>query len=226
MLSYSLAHDLRQPLITISGYSHRLRDSVQTGIEKHYVERIVESIDEVNIRADSLLYFANLFRSPLQCVAMDLGRLAHSELSRLQRQQPSRQLLSTVHPNLSIWADPNLMTQALHELIFNAWKFTSNRPISMIEVGTVIGEQGELTVFVRDNGVGFNMAYVNTLLEPFQRIESIPGSAGRGLGLTKVRSILTKHGGRLWATSEIDVGSTFYFSLPSSSSASESSSLS
>ncbi len=215
MLSYSLSHDLRQPLIAISGYSHRLNAEVTSSEGQRYLERIAAGIDQVNIRADALLYFANLSRRRLQRVTIDLGQLASDQLRRLQRETPTRQLLALVQPGLSIWADLALMTEAINELLLNAWQFTAGRDQSIIEVGSHLGEQGDTVYFVRDNGMGFDMAYVNTLFEPFQRIESIPGSAGQGLGLAKVKRIVARHGGKLWAESQINAGSVFYFTLSS-----------
>ncbi len=213
MLSYSLAHDLRQPLIAIGGFGHRLKEEVASGQGQHYLERIAASIEQVNLRADALLYFANLSRRRLQRATADLGQLATTQLSDLKRQHPLRQLLTLVQPQLLTWADPDLVTEAMHELILNAWNFTANRDQSLIEVGSEIGENGETIFFVRDNGAGFDMAYVNTLFEPFQRIETVPGSAGQGIGLAKVKRIVAKHGGKLWAESEVDKGAVFRFTL-------------
>ncbi|WP_341906653.1 ATP-binding protein [Polaromonas sp. YR568] len=213
MLSYSLAHDLRQPLIAIGGFGHRLKEEVVSDQGQHYLERIAASIEQVNLRADALLYFANLSRRRLQRATVDLGQLATAQLSDLKRQHPQRQLLTLVQPELLTWADPELVTEAMHELILNAWNFTANRDQSLIEVGSEIGENGETIFFVRDNGAGFDMAYVNTLFEPFQRIETVPGSAGQGIGLAKVKRIVAKHGGKLWAESEIDQGAVFRFTL-------------
>ncbi len=214
LLSYSLAHDLRQPLIAISGYGHRLKNEVASEQGQRYLQRIAAGVDQVNVRADALLYFANLSRRRLQRVPVDLGQLASRQLARLQREQPARQLLAPVQPHLTVQADLELVTEAIGELIFNAWKFTAGRDQSVIEVGSDMGEQGDTIYFVRDNGAGFNMAYVNTLFEPFQQIETTPGTAGHGIGLAKVKRIIDRHGGRLWAESRLNEGSAFYFTLP------------
>ena len=213
LLSYSVSHDLRQPLIAISGYIHRLKREVASSEGQRYLGRIAAGVEQVNIRADALIYFANLSRRRLQRVTIDLEQLANDEFQRLQREAPERQLLALVQPGLSVWADLALMTEAINELILNAWQFTAGRDQSIIEVGSKLGEQGETIYFVRDNGLGFDMAYVNTLFELFQRIEPIPGSAGQGLGLAKVKRIIARHGGKLWAESQINEGSVFYFTL-------------
>ncbi|MBC7608381.1 MAG: PAS domain S-box protein [Polaromonas sp.] len=213
LLSYSVSHDLRQPLIAISGYIHRLKREVASSEGQRYLGRIAAGVEQVNIRADALIYFANLSRRRLQRVTIDLEQLANDQFRRLQREAPARQLLALVQPGLSVWADLALMTEAINELILNAWQFTAGRDQSIIEVGSKVGEQGETIYFVRDNGLGFDMAYVNTLFELFQRIEPIPGSAGQGLGLAKVKRIVARHGGKLWAESQINEDSVFYFTL-------------
>lgn len=134
-------------------------------------------------------------------------------MSRLQREQPVRQLLALVKPNLSIWADLELVTEAVNELIFNAWRFTAGRDQGIIEAGRDVGEQGETIYFVRDNGTGFNMAYINALFEPFQRIETMQEAQEQGIGLAKVKRIIAKRGGRLWAEGNPNDGATFYFTL-------------
>lgn len=214
LLSYSLAHDLRQPLIAISGYSHRLKSQDLSDDGRRYVERIGVGIDQLNVRADALLYFANLSRRPLRRGTVDLGKLANDQLLRLQRDQPDRQLRVLVPPQLPVWADIDLMAELVNELIFNAWKFTAGCEQGVIEVGSEIGEQGETIYFVKDNGAGFNMTYVDTLFEPFQFLETMPGAAGQGIGLAKAKRIVVKHGGRIWAESRINEGSVFYFTLP------------
>lgn len=213
VLSYSLAHDLRQPLIAISGYSHRLKNLNLSDDGRRYVERIDVGVDQLNVRADALLYFANLSRRQIRRGTVDLGKLANDQLSRLQRDQPDHQLRVFVPPQLFVWADSDLMVELVNELIFNAWKFTAGRDHGIIEVGSEIGEQGETIYFVKDNGAGFNMTYVDTLFEPFQYIETMPGSAGQGVGLAKAKRIVAKHGGRIWAESRINEGSAFYFTL-------------
>jgi light-regulated signal transduction histidine kinase (bacteriophytochrome) len=190
-----------------------LKNEVASSQGQRYLERIAAGVDQVNVRADALLYFANLSRRRLQRVTIDLGQLAHDQVSRLQREQPVRQLVVLIQPNLSIWADLQLVTEAVNELIFNAWRFTAGRDQGIIEVGSDIGEQGETIYFVRDNGTGFDMAYINTLFQPFQRIETMQEAPEQGIGLAKVKRIIAKHGGRLWAESNPNDGATFYFTL-------------
>lgn len=120
MLSYSVSHDLRQPLIAISGYSHWLKHAVASSEQQRCLERIAAGVDQVNIRADALIYFTNLSRRRLRRVAIDLEQLANDQFLHLQRDTPARQLLALVQPRLSIWADLALMTEAINELILNA----------------------------------------------------------------------------------------------------------
>ncbi len=213
LLSYSIAHDLRQPLITISGNTHLLKKQALGTDGLHYLERIGAGVHQLSVRSDALLYFADLSRRQLKRVTLDLAQLARDQLLRLQQEEPGREMAVRVPPHLPVWADKDLMTEAVNELVLNAWKFTAGRDAGSIEVGSAIDENGESVYFVKDNGSGFDMAYVNTLFEPFQYIETVEGSAGHGIGLAKVKRIVAKHGGRVWAESRVNEGSVFYFTL-------------
>ena len=213
LLSYSIAHDLRQPLITISGNAHLLKKQALGTVSLHHLERIGAGVHQLSVRSDALLYFADLSRRQLKRVSVDLAQIVHEQLLRLQRDEPGRRVATLVPPHLPIWADKNLIVEAVNELILNAWKFTADRDDGSIEVGSSIDEDGECVYFVKDNGSGFDMAYVHTLFEPFQYIETVEGSAGYGIGLAKVKRIVAKHGGQLWAESQVNEGSVFYFTL-------------
>ncbi len=213
LLSYSIAHDLRQPLITISGNTHLLRKQALDAVSLHHLERIGAGVHQLSVRSDALLYFADLSHRQLKRVSMDLAQIAREQLLRLQQDEPAREVATFVPPHLPIWADKNLMTEAVNELVLNAWKFTAGRNNGRVEAGSTIGENGECVYFVKDNGSGFDMAHVHTLFEPFQYIETVEGSAGHGIGLAKVKRIVAKHGGRLWAESQVNEGSVFYFTL-------------
>ncbi|TAG35877.1 MAG: PAS domain S-box protein [Polaromonas sp.] len=213
LLSYSIAHDLRQPLITISGNTHLLKKQALDAVSLHHLERIGAGVHQLSVRSDALLYFADLSHRQLKRGAVDLAQIAREQLLRLQQDEPGREVAALVPPHLPTWADKNLMTEAVNELVLNAWKFTAGRDSGSIEVGLRVGENGEYIYFVKDNGSGFDMAHVHTLFEPFQYIETVEGSAGHGIGLAKVKRIVAKHGGRLWAESQVNEGSVFYFTL-------------
>lgn len=212
-LSYSLAHDLRQPLISMSGYSHLLQQQARSDKERHYVERISSGINQVNVRADALLYFANLSRRPMQRKSVDLGELAHRCITALRASDPDRQVLVSVQPELMAYADADLLAQVMQELLDNAWRSSACQPVTRLEVGSTRKADGETTYFVKDNGEGFDMVYQEDLFEPFQRLESIHAHDGDGLGLARVKRIVVKHGGRIWAQSTVGNGASIFFTL-------------
>ncbi|MDB5932475.1 MAG: sensor signal transduction histidine kinase, partial [Polaromonas sp.] len=178
MLSYSLAHDLRQPLIAMSGYSHLLQKQVQGVQAARYLERISAGIHEINTRADALLYFANLSRLPLQRKDIDLGGIARRRIDKLLAGEPARQVSAVIQPGLMASADPDLMEQVMQELLDNAWRSSASQQRALLEVGSGTGTDGQTAYFVRDNGEGFDMAYVNSLFEPFQKLDLTEAHAG------------------------------------------------
>lgn len=212
-LSYSLAHDLRQPLISIGGYGSLLRQHVSSDKAQRLLERISFSIRQIDVRANALLYFANLSLAPLQRKTVDLTRAAESYLQVLQAKSPQRVVTGIIQPDLQVFGDANLLAKVIKELLENAWQFTASCPLTTIEVGSEIGEEGNLCYFVRDNGEGFDMTYANSLFEPFQTLQGQMANGGDGLGLARVKRILLKHGGKVWADSQPGKGSTFYFTV-------------
>jgi signal transduction histidine kinase len=212
-LSYSLAHDLRQPLISMSGYSHLLQQQVQGDKARHYVERIASGIRQINVRADALLYFANLSRQPLQRKSVDLGEIATRQMAALQLGDPGREVLASVQSGLMASGDLALLTQVMQELLGNAWRSSASEKLTTIDVGSRVQSDGETVFFVRDHGEGFDMEYVENLFEPFQRLDPGQDHDGHGLGLARVKRIVVKHGGRMWAHSKIGTGTTLFFTL-------------
>lgn len=212
-LSYSLAHDLRQPLISMSGYSHLLQEQARGDKEKYYLERISAGINQINVRADALLYFANLSRAPLQRKCVDLAEIARRHIAALQNREPDRQVTLCLPSELTARADPDLLAQVMAELLDNAWRASAGQALTRIDVGSMVEADEETIYFVKDNGEGFDMVYPEDLFEPFQRLESIHAHAGNGLGLARVKRIALKHGGRVWAQSTVGNGATFFFTL-------------
>ena len=212
-LSHSLAHDLRQPLISMSGYSHLLLQQVQGDKARHYVERIALGIRQINVRADALLYFANLSRQPLQRKSVDLGEISTRQMDALQVCDPDRQVVASVQSELWACGDLALLTQVMQELLGNAWRSSAGQKLTTIDVGSRVQADGETVFFVRDHGEGFDMEYVENLFEPFQRLDPGQDHDGHGLGLARVKRIVVKHGGRMWAQSKIGTGTTLFFTL-------------
>jgi light-regulated signal transduction histidine kinase (bacteriophytochrome) len=131
----------------------------------------------------------------------------------LRQIEPQRQVEVSISPDLKATGDERLLRIALENLINNAWKFTNKRPQAQIEVGAEM-QESQRVFFVRDNGAGFDMAYANKLFGAFQRLHSNSEFPGHGIGLATVQRIINRHGGRIWARSEVDRGATFYFTLP------------
>jgi light-regulated signal transduction histidine kinase (bacteriophytochrome) len=161
---------------------------------------------------DDLLALSRVTRSEMARVPVDLSMIAGKITEELRRAEPQRILEIAIAPGMITNADPNLMRVLLENLLDNAWKFTSRRELAKIELG-MTEKDGEKVYFVRDNGAGFNMAYADKLFGAFQRLHSAQEFAGTGIGLATVNRIVLRHGGRVWAEGEVDVGATIFFVL-------------
>ena len=212
--SYSVAHDLRAPLRSIDGFSRALQDDYSGQLDaegRSYIQRVRDSAQKMARLIDDLLMLSRLTRTEVHREAIDLSRLARSLLARLQMNEPERKAEITIADGIVVEADAQLVGILLENLLGNAWKFTSKRPVSRIEVGTQ--SAGRLVIFIRDNGAGFDMAYADKLFGAFQRLHSAGEFEGTGIGLATVHRIVTRHNGRIWAEAEPDKGATFYFTL-------------
>jgi len=214
--SYSVSHDLRAPLRTIDGFSQILLDEYAGNLDatgRSYLERVRAGSQRMAKLIDDLLELARVTRRDPQIRACDLTVLAQDIVAELSTADPGRKVDIRVMPGMVVAADAGLLRIALDNLLRNAWKFTSTRPGAVIEVGCVEAADGR-TYFVRDNGVGFDMAYVNKLFGAFQRLHSESEFQGTGIGLALVQRVIRRHGGQVWAEAEPDLGATFYFTLP------------
>ncbi len=151
-------------------------------------------------------------RTPLVPRPVDLSALAAHALGELRRQHPQHDPVTVVEPRLRAWGDPGLLHVALENLLGNAWKYSSRRADARIEFGQQ-QQDGETVYFVGDNGVGFDMKYVNKLFGAFQRLHNPSEFEGTGIGLATVQRIVARHGGRVWAEAELGRGATFHFTL-------------
>lgn len=213
--SYSVSHDLRAPLRTIDGFSHALEDDYQELLPdqgRDYIVRIRAATQRMAELIDDLLSLARVTRTPLERRLVDLTALADKILEELQREHPARHVTFTVAKGLVVNGDRQLLQIVLENLIGNAWKFTSKREAAHIEVG-VQDDSGQQIYFVRDNGAGFDMTYKDKLFGAFQRFHSSNEFPGTGIGLATVQRIIHRHGGRIWAESQLDKGTTFYFTV-------------
>jgi len=211
--SYSVSHDLRAPLGAISGFSRALALKLEGQPDErvhHYLARIQAGVDKMEQLIDALLSLAKVTRAPLSYGQVDLSALARETLEGLQAQYPGRKVTAQVEDGLLAMGDPRLLRLVLENLIGNAWKFTSRRTDARIEVGRLAG--GSVFV-VRDNGVGFDMAYAGKLFSAFQRLHTEAEFPGTGIGLATVRRIVARHQGRAWAESRPGEGTTFFFTL-------------
>jgi light-regulated signal transduction histidine kinase (bacteriophytochrome) len=211
--SYSVSHDLRAPLGAIGGFSHALTLKLEGHPDervRHYLARIQAAVEKMEQLIEALLSLAQVVRAPLNYGTVDLGALARETLEGLQMQHPQRKVTVHVQDGLMAQGDARLLRVLMENLLGNAWKFTSHREDALIEVGRL----ADSSVFsVRDNGVGFDMAYANKLFGAFQRLHTEAEFPGTGIGLATVRRIVTRHQGRVWGESRVGEGATFYFAL-------------
>jgi len=211
--SYSVAHDLRAPLRGINGFSTALIEDLgdTVGAEaKDYLRRISGGAVRMGELIDALLGLSRVSRAELACQAVNLTRLANDVLAQLRAGEPSRVVQCVVEDGVMVHGDPQLLRALLENLLGNAWKFVANRDEARIELGRLDAE----TLFVRDNGAGFDMAYAGKLFAPFQRLHSASEYAGTGIGLATVQRIVRRHGGKIWAEGAVERGATFFFTLP------------
>lgn len=214
--SYSVSHDLRQPLGVVEGFCELFRADFAAGVPENgqvLLEQIWSGTRRMSKLIDDLLHFARMGREPLEKLAVPLRQLALEVLGRLTGACGARAIAVEVAELPDCWGDPALIEQLLANLLSNALKFTAGRNPARIELGAL--RQGTDTVYyVRDNGAGFDMRYAHKLFGVFQRLHSSDEFEGTGIGLSIVHRIVRRHGGKVWADSRKGEGTTFYFSLP------------
>jgi light-regulated signal transduction histidine kinase (bacteriophytochrome) len=216
--SYSVSHDLRAPLRSIDGFSQALIEDCLDQLDENghdYLRRIRTATQRMGQLIDDLLTLSRVIRSDMHREAVDLSKLASHICMVLHQTHPDRQVDVIIQPGVVGQGDLRLLQVVLENLLNNAWKFTSKKFQATIEFGVMPsnGAEANPTYFVRDDGVGFDIAYVGKLFSPFQRLHSIIDFPGNGIGLATVQRIVHRHGGELWAEGTLDQGATFYFSL-------------
>lgn len=213
--SYSVSHDLRAPLRSIDGFSQALLEDYGDQIPaegRGYLERARAAAQRMAELIDDLLALSRVTRAPLERRSVDLSALAQGIATDLQREHPHRRVTISIRPGMVVEGDRNLLHIALQNLLSNAWKFTTKTKSARIEFGEENGA-GARIFYIRDNGSGFDMNYVDKLFGAFQRLHSADDFPGTGIGLATVQRILHKHGGRAWAEGAVNQGATFYFTL-------------
>jgi signal transduction histidine kinase len=213
--SYSVSHDLRAPLRHISAFSTILSEeygsTMEPGAQQH-LQRILKGVKNMGRLIDDLLKMAQIGRKELVRVTTDLNSLVKDVLGDLRPEFEGRQIDWHIGGLPSVECDPGLMRQVFANLLSNAVKYTRRREIAVIEVGHV-AEESTPVIFVRDNGAGFDERYADKLFGVFQRLHRNEDFEGTGVGLSTAHRIIKKHGGEIWAKSEVDKGATFFFAL-------------
>jgi PAS domain S-box-containing protein len=213
--SYSVSHDLRAPLRSIDGFSHAVLEDYGEQLPpeaRNYLERARAAAQRMAVLIDDLLNLSRVTRAALQPRFINLSAMVEEIIGALKEAQPERQARFSITPDLMVEADPHLMHIALNNLLNNAWKFTSKRERTEIEFGQMNKVKAR-TFFIRDNGVGFDMAYADKLFGVFQRLHGVTEFPGTGVGLATVQRIINIHGGQVWAEGAEGKGATFYFTL-------------
>lgn len=212
---YLVAHDLSTPLRGINGFSAILLEEYADRLDeagRRYLERMGAAADRMGQLINDLLELSRVTRRELHREKVDLSRLVESIIDDLRQKAPDRETEVIIAQNLEEEGDPILIRLAMENLLGNACKYTARVPSPRIEFGSCM-VNGETVYYVRDNGIGFDMAYVHKLFIPFQRLHGIDEYGGTGIGLAAVQRIITRHGGKIWAEGEPGKGATFYFTV-------------
>jgi len=213
--SYSVSHDLRAPLRAISGYTRMLVEDYGNNLDsegKRICEVISQNAKNMGALIDDLLSFSRIGRNALQPTMVDMRNLAYSVYHELTSTDMRENMILELGELPAATADPTLIKQVWMNLIGNAIKFSSKNPNAKLQVG--YGETDDEVIYhIKDNGVGFDMRYVDKLFGVFQRLHSIKEFEGTGVGLAIVQRIIHRHGGRVWAQGAVGEGATFFFSL-------------
>jgi len=213
--SHSVSHDLRAPLRSIDGFSKALLEDYADRVDeegKDYLHRVRAASQRMAQLIDDLLELSRVSRRKLHRERVDLSAMAKTIAMDLQETQPERQVNFIIAPSLVVDGDARLLQLVLENLVRNAWKFTGKHSNATIELG-VTEREGEKVYFIRDDGAGFDMSFVDKLFGAFQRLHTADEFPGTGVGLATVKRIIHRHGGRVWAEGEVEKGATFYFAI-------------
>ena len=216
--TYSVSHDLRAPLRHLMSFAELLRKDAASGVSdkaRRHLNFISESAERMGNLIDDLLAFSRSGRTDLLREPVSLDALVKDVIGGLDADTQRRRICWDIGPLPVVHADPALLRGVLANLINNALKFTRGRMEARVQIGCDHND-GEMVFFIRDNGVGFDMKYVDKLFGVFQRLHSLDQFEGNGIGLANVRRVISRHGGRTWAEGAVNAGATFYFSLPQS----------
>jgi PAS domain S-box-containing protein len=214
--SYSIAHDLRAPLRWIGGFAQALEEGHASKLDaegQRFLQKICDSAEHMGALLDGLIEVARFSRTDLRRTAVDLTATVRRVAAELQQDGPERKVELVVAGGITVNGDPRLLQRVLENLLNNAYKFTAKRVPARIEFGTAPQGDGRVAYFVRDNGIGFDMAYADQLFGAFQRLHGAKEYPGTGIGLATVERIVHRHGGQVWAEGTENTSATFYFTL-------------
>lgn len=214
--SYSVSHDLRAPLRSIDGFSQAIVEDYGDGLDergKDYLRRVRSAAQRMAQLIDDMLILSRVTRNEMVFREIDLSALAMDTAEKLRKLEPGRNIELIIQPGMTARGDDHLLRIALENLFDNAWKYTSKHPSARIEFGSCPAE-GSRVFFVKDDGAGFDMKYAQKLFGAFQRMHTEEEFPGTGVGLATVQRIIHRHGGRIWAESEVEKGAVFRFTIP------------
>ena len=215
--AYSVSHDLRAPVRHIAGFTELLQKhsgAVLDEKSRHHIDMILDAANRMGGLVDDLLAFSRIGRSETQKTTVKLEQLVKEIVSEMAPDTKDRKIAWRIGELPICYGDPAMLRLAFSNLVSNALKFTQTREQAEIEIGSLNHTPDEVVVFVKDNGVGFDMKYKDKLFGVFQRLHSQEAFEGTGIGLATVQRIIHQHGGKVWPESSIDRGATFYVSLP------------
>jgi len=215
--AYSVSHDLRAPLRHMLGYAELLQKKTASTLDDkshRYLLMILESAKRMGNLIDDLLAFSRIGRAETQKTLVNLEQLVKEVLSDVRQDTNGRDIVWKIDTLPPCYGDRSMLRLVLVNLVSNAIKFTRPRPRAEIEIGCASQGDHEVVVFVKDNGAGFDMKYVDKLFGVFQRLHHVDAFEGTGIGLATVQRIIHRHGGNVRAEGAVDQGATFYFSLP------------
>ncbi len=213
--SYSVSHDLRAPLRHIAGFIQLLEKDIQSNLnekDKKYLDYITGSVKRMGMLIDDLLSFSRMSRAELNKTDVNLNELISESIADLSDDITGRNIKWNIKNLPVVHGDKPLLKQALLNLISNAVKYTKQKEEAIIEIGSE-AKPNEIVFYIKDNGAGFDMKYVDKLFGVFQRLHSESQFEGTGIGLASIKKIINRHGGKVWADGEIDKGASFYFSI-------------
>ena len=213
--AYAVSHDLRAPLRSMSGFSQIVFENAPEGLDEKnldYLRRIRDASLHMSALIDDLLNLSRISRSEMTPRQTNLSQIATEAAATIRDRYPGRSVELTIAPGLTVEGDTRLLRIALENLLDNAWKYSARIDHARVTLGCQQND-GERVFFVRDNGIGFDMAYSGKLFGPFQRLHAEADFPGTGIGLVTVQRIIARHGGRIWAEAQPGHGATFYFTL-------------